>query len=63
MLCLNPDFNIEMNERVAFMLANNRPIKRNCGKVARALLSRDAHTAAFDGRNIYYFIDDMDVFV
>ena len=52
-----------MNERVAFMLANNRPIKRNCGKVARALLSRDAHTAAFDGRNIYYFIDDMDIFV
>ena len=49
-----------MNERVAFMLANDKTIKRNSSKVARALLSRDAHTGAFDGKHVYYFIDDIE---
>ena len=49
-----------MNERLAFMLANDRTIKRNMSGVARAMLCRDAHTGAFDGKHIYYYIDNME---
>ena len=45
------------------MIANDKPVKRNNDKVARALLSRDGHTWGFDGQHVYYYINDIDVYI
>ena len=39
-----------MNERIAFIMANDRPIKRDDPRpCTRALLPRDGNTGAWDG--------------
>lgn len=50
------------NERYAFILANRCSPLRGFKKMARAFLTRDGNTGAWDGEHIYYFIDDINQF-
>ena len=56
--------NVDMNERMCYVMANDRPIRRDDNRPnARALLPRDGNTGAWDGHYIYYYIDDVNVFM
>ena len=51
--------NVEMNERIAFMLANDKSIRKNDNRpCARCFIPRDAHTGAYDGANVFYYVED-----
>ena len=51
--------NIEINERIAFNLINDRGIpKDKTSPCARPFLVRDAQTRAWDGSHIYIYINE-----
>ena len=56
--------NFLFNERMMFVLANDRGIKRNDDKpCARVFIPRDAHTGATDGEGVYFYVNDCNTFM
>ena len=48
-----------MNERILFLLANDKSIKRNDNKpCARAFVPRCEHTGVADPKYFYFYVDN-----
>ena len=58
-MTIDPRLNILINERLLFLLVNNRPIRRNDNRAcARAFVPRCEHTGAADTKFSYFYVED-----